>query len=249
MSGIEQHSGLARTLALPWLCFGMAILAWPLDRAMAGTPGTPQVVALVGVREDFGISQYIRIVPPHQLEYCRLQSDQVLERRVLDKLDAAAQQAWKELFAELERLQREGWPPRKPDPQGSATSNLPVDGPQWRFYLIARDGKAMEARDLAGYPSLAGLINLLQDAAHRSGVQQTPVKATLVDWRVGGPGTNRSAQVWRTQEAPAERLLAACGGLTPEPLPADLRAALATSQEPGWAEISGQRFRVQRVQP
>jgi len=208
-----------------------------------------EITAIIGVSEQFGTIEYLRIAPSNLLEICRQDHGKLLLRRLLDKPDEPIRRTLKELSDELGRLTQSGWPKPKDQDPADSISKLPVDGPQWHFYLISRDKEIMEVRDLAGYSRVGGLISLLHQNASQRGVPQPLVSGVLLDWSPPGETSAKAARVWRVRSAPTIRLLNACGALVINPLPKGLDALLAGKEDNATIHVSDQSFTLQRVRP
>lgn len=219
---------------------------WPMAAATPAMGG--EIVAIVGVSEQFGTREYLRIGPSN-LELCRLDQGRLMLRRLLDKSDESSRQPLDELAVELGRLAQSGWPKTLDEKNSNHFTELPVDGPQWHFYLITREKDLMEVRDLSGYSRVCGLISFLPQIANQHGTPQPLVAGLLVDWIPAGGSHSKPARVWRTSDVPTIELLTVCGALVSDPLPPELRTALAGKQDDATIEASGQRFALQRVHP
>jgi len=201
------------------------------------------------VREEFGMFDALRISSNGSVELCSFGLGEVSRRQSLEAEDTgpAGNNSLKDIFGELQRLDKAGWKDDGNTRPEWTLSHSPTDGPIWVSHVFKLQDNSGTVRLLDGAPRFASSMNILLQEVQQKGIRH-PLETGVIVW-LPRNSIQGGARVARLSNPSTLGVLRIAGGYMPEPYPPNLKEILLQPQPVSGLELEGLDFAIWKTQP
>jgi hypothetical protein len=200
------------------------------------------------VREEFGMFDALRISSNGSVELCSFGLSEVSRRQSLEAEDSdPAGKSLKDIFGELQRLEKAGWKDHGNTGPEWTPSRSPTDGPTWVIYAFKFEDNSGAVRLLDGAPRFASSMNILLQEVQQKGIRH-PLETGVIVW-LPQNSIQGGARVARLSNPSTLGVLRIAGSYMPEPYPPNLKEILLQPEPVSGLELEGLDFAIWKTQP
>jgi hypothetical protein len=200
------------------------------------------------VREEFGMFDALRLSSNGSVELCSFGLGEISRRQSLEAEDSdPAGKSLKDIFGELQRLEKAGWKDDGDTGQEWTPSRSPTDGPTWVIHAFKFQNNSGTVTFLDGASRFAASMNILLQEVEKNGSRH-PLETGVIVW-LPRNSIQGGARVARVSNPSTLGVLRIAGGYRPEPYPPNLKEILLQPEPVSGLELDGLDFAIWKTQP